>query len=276
MSKIIVLMTSFNRRQKTEQAIASIERAHGRGVDLHVVLVDASSPDATGAAVRERFPSLATVVDVPRSTFWAEGMRIAWEHAQHLSCDSYLWLNDDVHLDEDAIERVQNWARDLGDDSIVVGATREGGSTSYSGYRRGPWWNRLKLRMVEPSGRLERADTFNGNMVWIPAGVDQQIGGFPRKYRHGMADLAYGFEASRTGVDVYVGSEHIGECARNEILNTWQDKSLTARQRYKLLVSEKGLPPRSWAHLALRYGGVLGILQLIKPYADVLVTSKRF
>jgi GT2 family glycosyltransferase len=276
MKDAVILLASYNRREKTLTALESIAREARNGLDLHVILVDASSPDGTAAAVRDQFDQeLVSVLDVPDTTYWAQAMRVAWLEARVVDAAAVVWLNDDVLLDDGALVKLQRWSAELDHSAALVGSVRDASAITYSGYRRGPWWNRLKLTLVPPNGQFQACDTFNGNVVWIPRGLDDLVGGFPDGFVHGMADLAYGFRLRQKSVSIYVAPEAVGVCARNSIRGTWQDPELDPRTRWKLVNSPKALPIGPWARLALRHGGVLGFLQLVKPYIDITLMGRR-
>ena len=78
MRKIAVLITSYNRREKTLVCLKNLMEQKGvPGLALSIFLVDDNSSDGTTAAVNAAYPSV-TVIKGTGQLFWAGGMRTAW------------------------------------------------------------------------------------------------------------------------------------------------------------------------------------------------------
>ena len=157
-------MTVHDRREKT---LRCLELLHAQKVPVDVYLTDDGCTDGTPDAVRARFPGVH-VIPGDGSLFWCRGMRRAWEAALGGNYDVFLWLNDDTYLFPDAMKVLQETAgRHPG--CIVVGMTcsAQTGAFTYGG--------RLARRMEHVMGERP-LDTFDGNIVWVPATVSQQIG----------------------------------------------------------------------------------------------------
>ena len=270
--RVTVLMTTYNRCDITLRCLESLSVAIDRiaSSSSRIILVDASSPDGTAATVRANYPSIE-VVDASSNTYWASGMRQAWELAQENEYDVLIWLNDDVVLGEDALETLCTVSECMKNRAIVVGAFRDpsSGTVTYGGSLRGPILRRLSMTPVAPSADPEPIDAANGNLVWIPVAIDKALGGFPSDYTHGMADNAFTLGARRSGIPVLLAPGTLGTCRRNSLSGTWQDKSLPSQRRFRLLRSAKGLPFREYWKFCLRYGGLTGPLYAVKPYVTL-------
>jgi GT2 family glycosyltransferase len=136
---IAVLMTCHNRRDTTLACLESLYCARASN-QLDVFLVDDASTDGTGAAVRDRYPTV-NIISGSGDLYWVGAMRLAYEHATTKQHDFTLWLNDDVVLAPTALTTlVATWAqlsRNGHERSIVVGAVVDPTTrtTSYSGRR---------------------------------------------------------------------------------------------------------------------------------------------
>ena len=96
---IAVLLTVFNRKEKTLECIKSVKRQEGlESFASNIFLVDGGSSDRTPEEVQKIFPEVH--VSVHDGLYWAEGMRQAWKNALAYSTDfDYFWLiNDDTTL----------------------------------------------------------------------------------------------------------------------------------------------------------------------------------
>jgi GT2 family glycosyltransferase len=216
--------------------------------ELTVFLVDDASPDGSGDVVRRRFPAV-NVIRGTGSLYWSGGRRRAWDEAtQRASFDAFLWLNDDTRLFSGAVEMLDNTAREvrdrMGRDPIVVGATLDTVSNKTS-------YGALSDAARAPSGvstPFTETETINGNVVWVPRAVWEQIGNLSSRYTHAMGDTDYGLRARRLGVPIWLTPEHVGAC-RTNTARSWRDPSVSLLARLRALHSPKGCPPSEYVHI---------------------------
>lgn len=270
MTQIAALLTVFNRRDQTLEALRRLFANTIPGVQLTVTLLDDGSTDGTAQAVTAEFPGVE-VVRGDGSHFWNGGMRAAWQVAAGRNPDFYLWLNDDTLLDPGAVERLLRTSAFFADRAIVVGSTRDAvtGEPTYGGVRRGSTRRPLRFQTVVPGLVPQRADTMNGNCVLVPRSVVSRVGILSAAFTHGMGDFDYGLRAKQRGVEVWVAPGFVGTCTRNQVEGTWQDASLPRWVRWSKVRSVKALPPREWATFTSRHGGPLWWLTFMAPYARV-------
>src|ERR1044072_5261743 len=105
MKKIAVLLTCFNRKEKTLTCLDALKKAIGAlsfDVSVAIYLVDDGSTDGTAASVLSRFPEV-NLIHGSGNLFWAGGMRLAWETALKAEMDYFLLLNDDTYLYESSL-----------------------------------------------------------------------------------------------------------------------------------------------------------------------------
>lgn len=272
MPRVVVIMTTFNRKETTLKSLSSLFNANSPKVlELNVVLVDASSSDGTIEEVNSKYPDVETF-SATSDTYWAQGMRLAWERAQNYEYDALVWLNDDVVLYKNALSVISSEANQMNQNAIIVGAFEDPCTrvSTYSGFTYGPRFRRLSMRKEMPNGALNRIDAANGNLIWIPKHLDEQLGGFPSNYTHGIADNAFTLEARRKNIFAFLTPIPIGTCSRNSISGTWKDSSLPAVQRLKLLNSPKGLPFGEYWYFCTRYGGSTGFIYALKPFVSLI------
>lgn len=268
MTTIAVLLTCHERIERTLTCLAALEAQQGVDeVTFEVIVVDAGSRDGTADAVEARFPQ-ATVLRRGDELFWNGGMRVALGHAVTLDPDHYLWLNDDVDLDSDAVARLLAAHRQLRAERaapcIVVGSTRDtsSGELTYGGVDRPDRRRPLHYELVQPD-RLRRVETMNGNCVLVPREIVGAIGNLAAAYTHGMGDYDYGHRAELAGGEVWVTPGTIGTCDRNPPRP--QAGSL-AEHRRRVVGATTGLPPGEWFTFALRWAGPLWPLYAVSPY----------
>ena len=210
--KIAVLMTCYNRVATT---LCCLERLFENATaDLDVWLVDDGSSDGTGARILERFPSV-NVIQGTGNLYWARGMRLAWERAvesrEHY--DYFLWLNDDVFLRSDGIERLMADASICGSEcGVVVGTCSEDDSEKTTSYGA----TDVNDVRYSPNGTTPTKATgwFNGNVVLIPYGAYNRVGIISGDYSHSRADYDYAERLKRNGIAFFASSKFVGGCSR--------------------------------------------------------------
>lgn len=214
-----VILACYNRRELTVRALRSLTEAASRGgLELDVTVFDDGSTDGTDVAVHELLPE-ATVLYGDGDAFWASSMaqaeRAVLSKPGVRDSDVVLWLNDDVVLDADAIERMV-WHLSAYPDAILVGATRDPvtGEMTYSGMKRAGC-HPLRFAPLEPGSGIVAIDTFNGNIVAVPVTVARRLGGIDGEYSHALADIDYGLRCRQLGVEVLLMPGTLGVCPRN-------------------------------------------------------------
>lgn len=283
MRRLCVLLTCFNRRDKTLACLARLAcnrtAVVSRGWQVDAVLVDDGSTDGTAEAVRERYPWV-TVLRSTEPLFWSRGMHLAQQQPLARTADAQLWLNDDVLLVDTALQSLLDCLAEVapGVDApdasvIVVGATRDAvtGATSYGAQRQVSGWRRTSFVGVEPTGRPQRCDVMNGNIVLVPRQAALRVGDIDATFEHAMGDTDYSLRAGRVGVPVWLAPGHLGCCSDNPVEQTYQDRRLPWRQRWHLMMDRKGLPWRSWLHLTRRHTGSCWPVYFLWPYAKLVL-----
>jgi GT2 family glycosyltransferase len=269
--RLAALLTCHNRREQTLHCLASLAAAKAvvsSHVDVDTFLVDDGCSDGTTAAVRAQFPDVRVIAGTG-NLFWCGGMGLAWTHAAAHDYDGYLWLNDDVTLDQDAIERLVAASRRLSRDDgavIVVGATRaeEAGAVDTATY------GGLDSQGVLPaSAEVRRIELFNGNIVLVSRRAFQVLGGLSKAYTHGLADIDYGVRAKKAGVPVWLAAGSLGSCSANKTAR-WQRADLPVWTRLRELHRPTGCPPWQLARLVWSNGGWWFPWSVAKLYCEAL------
>jgi GT2 family glycosyltransferase len=267
-TQIAVLLTCHNRVERTLACLASLVAQSSKPGEIKVVLVDAGSVDGTVEQVRRHYPAVAIIEQSP-DLYWNGGMRAALAHAHEFDPDYYLWLNDDVELDPDAVQRLLECDRQLAAARpapvISVGTTRDpqDGEPTYGGVIRPDRSRRMRYQLVRPSEHPQQAETMNGNCVLVPREVVERVGNLAAAYTHGMGDYDYGHRAHRAGCEVWVAPGTFGTCSRNAA----GDRAVSlAEFRQRATSPTGGLPPREWLTFVRRWGGPLWPAYAVSPY----------
>jgi GT2 family glycosyltransferase len=196
-------------------------------------------------------------------------MRAAWQAAAETKPDVFVWLNDDVTLKPRALETLRIAAQEQ-PAAIIVGScvSAEAGELSYGGRRR-LGMHPGKLAAIPPGDVLKPCDTFEGNIVWIPAAIYDRVGNLA-PFRHAMGDIDYGYRATRAGFRIFIAPGYLGVCSNNSRGGTWEDAALPRSVRWRKLTGIKGLPPRDWWRFCRAHGRLRAPLYFVSPYGRVL------
>lgn len=268
MVSILGLMTCFNRKDKTVQAIDNLVSGNTE-VQFDFIVADDASSDGT-AQVLQKYSNIQ-VINGTGNLFYSGGMRAAIESAlrQKKEYDFCLLFNDDVQFFSHAIDKMIK----LKKQTIWVGPTCDyAQKTSYGGVR--------KKSSIRPSFEILKADnqdglvcdTFNANCVLIPWSIFRELGNIDPVYSHSLGDFDYGFEAKRKGFDIRVTNEYVGICCDNPVKGGWRDTTLSLKRRLHLKESPKGLPHKEWFHyLQKNYSLFTAIVYSIIPYLRILL-----
>lgn len=127
MKRIAVLLTVYNRKEKTIKCLYNLEKQQlPEYVVLDVFIVDGGSTDGTVTSVKKQFPYVH--IKTVEGVFWNRGMIAAWNMAEEYGCESgqydyYLWLNDDTFIYEDCIQSLLDVCSQYDNKIITVGST---------------------------------------------------------------------------------------------------------------------------------------------------------
>ncbi len=213
-----------------------------------------------------------TVVRGEGNLYYSGGMRAAMERAIAVDCANYdyvLLMNDDVEFFQESIEKLIEQSKRQGD-AVIIGSTQDkDGNLTYGGikYEKG-----IRYRTLSTEEYEVEADTFNANCVLIPKNVFIATDIMDKRYVHSLGDFDYGLSIKRGGRSMFVSEGYVGICERNSIKGTWQDKTLSRKERLKKKKSPKGAPTRQWFYfLRKNFGFFTAIKGAISPYVRILL-----
>ena len=249
---IAVVITVFNRKEKTIACLRSLEETHRRAgstIKYAVYLTDDGSTDGTREALSEQgFAFDLHILPGTGSLYWNGGMINSWQAA--VDCggyDGYLWLNNDTTVLEpfwSNLAEADAFARQTyGRGGIYVGSTRDAhtGEFSYGGFN---FTNRLTLKdqFVMPDGQhFRECQCAHGNITFVSADVVEKMGIFYDGYIHGAGDHDYTYRAWRSHFPILVMKDYAGECEND---HTFKDgnsfRGMNLRQRIAHMKSPFG------------------------------------
>lgn len=258
--RIAVLMTVFNRKDCTIRCLQylSSQNYDREKYRIDVYLTNDGCTDGTPEAIIERFPEVR-IIQGDGNLFWSGGMRKAWDAAaKEYDYDYYFWLNDDTYLYNFALKELLNSSNFHNNKAIIVGPTLSTDlkNTTY-GIQMEPGG------INPPSGVEKEGDTFNGNIVLIPAFVYHRIGNIDRHLKHAGGDTEYGRVAKEEGIKVIQTRMHLGECDQHERPAKWCDPEISLIDRFKFLNKPNGMPLDVLFYQVRRHFGLLKGIQVV-------------
>lgn len=272
--KIAVLLTSFNRKEKTLNCLRSLKNQKNmQGITLDIFLTDDASTDGTAEAVKLEFPDVK-LFNGNGFFFWAGGMRNSWREACHYNFDFFLLLNDDTLLNARAIrtlvESNKKAFEKQGIPAICVGSTSdsESGGISYGGKVLTSKLY-LKSKWVYSADKIMNCDLGNANIMLVPGIIVKKIGILSDRYTHGIADYDYTLKAKRNGFEVIVAPGVMGRCTDDHGKN-WKSGNVSLSERIKYLKSPKGLAYKEYLFFIRTY------FPFYLPFAFVKLWLKTF
>jgi GT2 family glycosyltransferase len=236
--RIAVLMTCYNRKEKTVECLTRLKLQKGLGkYKTQIFLVDDGSQDGTGEEVRKQFPEVR-ILQGDGTLFWCGGMRFAFGEALKEGFDFYLWLNDDTMLYDFALHRMLNTYNNLSDIGIIVGSLcdPENQKLTYGGSRTiGRKWFSNRYEMVQPNQVPQRCDLFHGNCILLPKMVATVTGNLSRAYKHGAGDIDYALRAAKFGFTSWICPGYVGSCSKNKHVEPWKNRALSLNERIEAI-----------------------------------------
>lgn len=252
--QIAVLLTCFNRREKTVACLGQFYRvldeyndAHGdRRISAAVFLTDDGCTDGTAQAVRDISANRELhIISGNGSLYWAGGMREAWREALRDSrpWDFFLLLNDDTVVLDNVFDELLNahayCLQTYGKAGICSGITCDANDPLRVTYSGDVFASsaRARFRRLGPSGKPQLVDQTNANILLVAAEVVRTVGIFYEGYRHGAADMDYCMMVRRAGYPAVITAKVCGKCdydhpsEEEEILRLMK-MSFAERRRY--------------------------------------------
>lgn len=257
MLKTAVLLTCYNRKEKTLNCLRSLYTAidlNNFDIKFEVYLVDDNSSDGTSEEISIKFPKIY-IIKGSGNLYWAGGMRLAWETAlkKDHDYDFFLLLNDDVILTNNFIYDLLNTHEyckaKFKKSGIYVCSTMDSKNSkiSYGGtliIKRGI---NIKSVRIHPSNVPIPCSVANANILMVAREVVKVIGILDPNYLHDFADYDYTLLASSQGFPVLVSPGFGGYCV-NDHGKRWLSSDVSFKERLNYLYSIKGISYRDHSY----------------------------
>lgn len=269
---ILVIFTSYNRKQKTEECIRSLSSGNST-CNFSFIVVDDNSSDGTVEILNElKHEYDIHVINGNGKLFYSGGMRAGMDYALASGFNNYDYLficNDDVKFYTNCLEKMINQSLEQ-NNAVIVGAMQDSlGNQSYGAvkYTKG-----IKYKKTNITEWTVDCDTFNANGVLIPYIAFKRTGSFDNHYIHSLGDFDYGISLTRNGFKIHSSKEFVGLCENNSLKGQWNDNSLPIHIRFKKKEDIKGAPIKQWFYfLNKNFSLITAIQYSISPYIRILL-----
>ena len=263
--KIAILITCYNRVEKTKECLKHCFNSLSLidNFDQDIFLLDDNSPDNTGEIIRKMYPRINVIYGNGKH-FWSGGTRKLWELAStKKDYDYYVWLNDDSILFKNAFSVIYNDLKKK-KSSIIVGTFVSSNESlpelTYGGRDK-------HLSLLTPSGIPQECSFINGNFVFVPKEVSKKIGFLNKMFTHNYGDTDYGLRAIKKNFKVFIASEVVGTCNKNE-LELWRRPNTRFFSRIKSLYKSKNFIANEVLYFQLAH---FGLFALLKHFIGVFI-----
>jgi len=250
MNKIAVLMTSFNRKEKT---ISCLQRLFELNTKCDVYLVDDNSSDGTYDAISKKFPEV-NLISGSGNLYWNRGMHLAWQKAESDQYDFYLWLNDDVILFEKSIDELLSCSKLINHKGIISGIIIEEKSSKvlYGGRDE-------EKKLIAPNSKMNSITHMNGNVVLVPKSVFKRLKNLDPIYHHDLGDVDYGYRAKENNINVFTSKSAVAFGEANPICRVRLNNS-NIIGRFKRLYSPLGSRPKINFYFREKHFGLINAI----------------
>lgn len=272
--KIAVIITTYNRREKTLKCLQSLYQASlPANWFFDIFITDDNSSDGTVEEVTLNFPEVNIEVS-SNNLYWARGMNLSWKRAiDRGDYEAFLLLNDDVILSNSFWYYIdytnQFCINQNNQEGIYVSSTQDPFSKkiSYGGRKLNRKFYRIKLEIVKPTNQPIECNVTNANILFVPMNVVKSIGIFDEKYIHGIADYDYSLTAYSKRIPIYVTPNYGGFCTDDHGTN-WLSSNYSLIERIKYLKSPKGLAYCQYAYYLWKH------FPFYMPYGIIMLWMK--
>lgn len=275
MQKLGVIITCHNRKEFTLRCLESLFRCSvPDGINMRVYLTDDGCSDGTPEAINSNFPQVI-ITHADGNQYWGGGMRTSMQRALRDNVDYFLWLNDDVVLNGDALT---NGFRVLSrnEKALAVGTTVDPntGELTYGGLQAGVG-RATSFKVMQPDEN-KKCRFMSGQFVLFPLEVTNKIGLIDPIFRHSFGDVDFGLRAGKAGFRLIMIPQIIGTCATNPNLDYWKQGEDSLNAFLDKLNSPKGLPPKERIVYCRRHCGIFWWWHFISPYALYALSWPRY
>lgn len=267
MYRIAVLLTCYNRKNKTLQCLKNLYNQKSLSINflIDTYLVDDESSDGTGKAVQQNFPQVK-VIQGNGNLYWNRGMFTAWKFAAVNKYDFFLWLNDDTNLYVNCLNEMLSAAIKTKYKAIICGCIEsplEKGRITYGGGQL----NGFRYKLNYPRGVLKECDLIHGNCLLIPHFAYKIVGNLDWRFVHAIGDHDYGLRARKLGVKIYTTGKFVASCAKHEVLPKWCLPKTKFIERIRHLYSPLGYSHPYYFYIYERRH--FGLFVALKHYVSI-------
>ena len=271
--KIAILIICYNRLETTKECLKHCFNSLSLidNYDHDIFLLDDNSPDKTGEIIKKMYPSI-NVTYGNGKYFWSGGTRKLWELAStKKDYDYYVWLNDDSILFKNAFSVIYNDLKKKSSSIILgtfVSSNQNLNEITYGGRNK-------HLSLLIPSGEPQECSFINGNFVFVPREIFKKVGFLSKMFTHNYGDTDYGLRAIKKNFKVFIASEVVGICNKNE-LELWRRPNTRFFSRLKSFYKSKNFIVAEVMYFQLIHFGLFAFLKHFIGVFVIILSPKTY
>lgn len=224
---IFALVPIHNGLPHVIKCIESLKGVECQGFDLHIIVINDGSTDASEAEVHKSFPEVE-ILSGQGELWWTGAMDLGTRHALSRGCDFVFWVNHDDQITSTSLATLMDYVnrnpRTIG--CCGVASMSNPGGQTLLGYRVhyfSRWYlESLYSSSFEASEPIQ-LDLNGGHGILIPAEVFSDPGNHlrPKIFPHYFGDFDFFRRVRKSGWQVYCvpGSLMLNDDSNSGILN---------------------------------------------------------
>ena len=262
--KIIFIIVNWNGREKIGRCLRSLA-THLHSFNYKILVVDNGSTDGSSEFIKEQFPEVILLIN-KQNLGYARACNQAMEYLRErsVSCDYLVFLNNDVELRDNSLEKLFSWMEENKEVAACLPAVLDSKGKPQSGAGgfdlslasafchffflaglfprtfRGLYFNQSFFYKKKEQIEL---DWLSGVALVVRSPAIDVAGPMPEYFFMYTEDLAYGRELRKAGKLIYFPLArvyHLQEREKGYFQVTWLDSLFTW---YKLLQGQKNIRP---------------------------------
>jgi GT2 family glycosyltransferase len=200
MIKVLLIVTTFNRRDLTIKFLESIRAfKDDPNLRIEIDLIDDNSSDGTQIAIKQLYPEVRLRAGTG-FLYWSCSLRYALREMDPsvLGFDGVLLANDDIEIFRESLIQMIEVAHE---NNAIVGASIvcRSGEIEATGYRFGKL-ARPKYRRIQFNGYTQECDVLPGHLMYMPIDIFKRLTPLSEVYSHGFSDFDLSLNARQLGI----------------------------------------------------------------------------
>ncbi|PYS24718.1 MAG: hypothetical protein DMF72_04590 [Acidobacteria bacterium] len=206
--RLFVIVPTYNRWGEARKSLECLARSSY--ANFGIILVEDGCVDETVASCREQFPDVE-MLHGDGTLWWSGAINLGTQYALDNGAELIMWINDDVLVAPDTIERLVATIRRNGVRTVACARTKSTDPNIPDWKGEAPAWHPdagKNLRELPEYGDVSIQHPPGGRAVVIPAQCFRDVGFIDVKnFPHYWADHDFHYRAMQAGYKYFITAE---------------------------------------------------------------------